>query len=132
MEHRAIDDSNVTLVRHLCENWHLLTLEDFQRLMKADCLYLNMPMANVRCVGPDQSYALLSALKSRWNITQHIVHICGKDDVVLTERLERFENKLDDSMTVDLHVMGVFELKEKKLIHWRDYFDSQESRALAS
>ena len=44
-------------------------------------------------------------------------------DVVLTERVDVFE--LPDK-TIELPVMGTFEVRDGKIAAWRDYFDLQQ------
>lgn len=122
--------SDLELVRHFCEQWPWLTRGDFHEILADDCVYLNMPMPHLRCVGPDQAYDLISAFSAPWTIEMKVLHICGGDNVVLTERVERFESKTGNGVVVNLHTMGAFELKNGKIIHWRDYFDSRESQPL--
>jgi limonene-1,2-epoxide hydrolase len=53
-----------------------------------------------------------------------IRHLAVHDDVVLTERLDVF--RFEDGRTIELPVMGTFELREGKIAAWRDYFDLQQ------
>lgn len=124
--------SAISVVRRLCTEWPALTREDFHELLTPDCLYINMPMLAGRCVGPDQAYDLIAAFVSGWTMDLRILQIVGDHEVVLTERLERFVSKSDAAKVVELHVMGAFELRDGKIAHWRDYFDSKESQALTS
>lgn len=48
------------------------------------------------------------------------------DGVVLTERLDRFRIK---GQWLEMPVMGVFELRDSRITHWRDYFDSAQFQA---
>jgi limonene-1,2-epoxide hydrolase len=127
-----IDSSaGLELVRHLCEQWPWLQRSDFHEMFTADCVYLNMPAPHLECIGPDQVFDLLDGFIAPWNLELNLLHIRGDNDAVLTERLERFENKADNGVAVELHVMGAFELRDGKISHWRDYFDSRESKPLA-
>ena len=49
-----------------------------------------------------------------------IVNIVGEGDVVLTERVDVF---VMPNVTIELPVMGTFEVRDGKIAKWRDYFD---------
>ena len=120
----------LTLVRHLCEQWPWLKRSDFHEMLTPDCVYLNMPMPHLRCIGPNQTFDLLDKFIDPWNLELNLLHIRGDNNAVLTERLERFTKKSAEGPVVELHVMGIFELRDGKISHWRDYFDSRESAPL--
>ena len=122
--------AGVALVRHFCEQWPWLKRSDFHEMFTPDCAYVNMPMPQLRCIGPDQTFDLLDGFVSPWKLELQLLHIRGDDNVVLTERLERFTKKSGEGPVVELHVMGAFELRDGKISHWRDYFDSRESQPL--
>lgn len=124
--------TGVALVRHFCEHWPWLNRGDYHALFTEDCVYLNMPSPHLGCVGPDQVFNLIDAFVAGWKLELELLHICGDDNTVLTERLERFESKTGNGVVVELHVMGAFELHGGKISHWRDYFDSRESQPLAA
>lgn len=133
MTDQAIDaQSAIAVVRRLCTGWPTLGRQDYHDLLTLDCLYINMPMPKGRCIGPDQAYELIGAFVSAWELELQILHIQGDGKVVLTERLERFSSRTTPGKVVELHVMGAFELRDGKIAHWRDYFDSKESSALSS
>ena len=126
------DQTAIALVRKLCTEWPSLSREDLHLMLAPDCLYINMPMPQGRCIGPDQTYDLLAAFVGGWSIEMQVLHIQGDAVTVLTERLETFRSKATPGKVVELHVMGAFEIKDGKIAHWRDYFDSKESAALSS
>ena len=45
------------------------------------------------------------------------------DGIVMNERSDRFQI---GTHTITLRVMGVFELADGKITHWRDYFDMNQ------
>ena len=126
------DQTAIALVRKLCTEWPSLSREDLHLMLAPDCLYINMPMPQGRCIGPDQTYDLLAAFVGGWTIDMEVLHIQGDSATVLTERLEYFTSKTNPDKVVQLHVMGAFELRDGKIAHWRDYFDSKDSAALVS
>lgn len=125
-----IPSTGFARVQHLCEQWPWLTLDDLQELFTEDCIYLNMPAQHLRCVGPQQVFKLLDGFVSPWQLDLKLLHIQGDNQTVLTERLERFEHKTKKDVIVELEVMGVFELRDGKISHWRDYFDSAQAKSL--
>jgi limonene-1,2-epoxide hydrolase len=124
--------SAIAIVRRLCTEWPTLSRADYHDLLTPDCLYINIPMAKRACVGPDQAHDLIAAFISGWKMDLRILHIQGDGKTVLTERFERFESQITIGKIVELHVMGAFEIKDGKIAHWRDYFDSKESQALSA
>ena len=124
--------SAIATVRRLCTQWPTLTRQDYHELLTADCLYINMPMPQGRCIGPDQAHDLIAAFVTSWDLELTILHIQGDANAILTERLERFTSKTTPGKVVELHVMGAFELRDGQIAHWRDYFDSRESSVLSS
>ena len=55
-----------------------------------------------------------------------ISHIVADGDIVLTERVDVFE--MGDA-TIELPVMGAFEIRDDLIVAWRDYFDLAGWRA---
>ena len=126
------DQAAIALVRKLCTEWPTLSRADYHDMLTPDCIYINMPMAERRHIGPDQTHDLIAAFISGWKMDLRVLHIQGDAKTVLTERLECFESETTAGKIVELHVMGVFEMRDGKIAHWRDYFDSKESSALSS
>jgi len=121
---RDTQAANLVVVSRLCEGWPRLTRQGFHDLLTPDCLYINVPWSNQPRIGPDQAYDALSRYQNGWRVELHIVHVVAEGDVVLAERLERFQ-KPGDTTVHDLYVMGAFEMKDGKIAKWRDYFDSR-------
>ena len=126
------DQASIALVRRLCTEWPTLSRADLHTMLTPDCVYINMPMPEGRCIGPDQTYDLLAAFVGGWTIDMDVLHIQGDAATVLTERLETFKSRAIPGKVVQLHVMGAFEIRNGKIAHWRDYFDSKESQGLTS
>jgi limonene-1,2-epoxide hydrolase len=116
--------TNLAAVKRLCEKWPELTRDNFHELLDPDCHYVNVPWANHYSIGPDQAFDALSRYRNGWRVELHIIHLVAEGEVVLAERLERFQ-RLSDTTVHDLYVMGAFEMKNGKIAKWRDYFDSK-------
>ena len=55
-------------------------------------------------------------------------HIAADGETVLTERVDVMEMQ---GKTVELPVMGTFEVRDGKIARWRDYFDMRTFRKLS-
>jgi limonene-1,2-epoxide hydrolase len=56
-----------------------------------------------------------------------IKNTTSSGNTVMNERLETW---VKGSMRLELPVVGVFELKNGKITHWRDYFDADTAKPL--
>lgn len=124
------DDTNIAVVRRLCEQWPWLSQAEFRELLAADCDYRNVPIAGDRHVGPDDAHAMLSRMQGAWNIRLEVLNITAGGGTVLTERMEYFHHKAGEREDCALPVMGAFELKDGKITAWRDYFEMSHAKAL--
>jgi limonene-1,2-epoxide hydrolase len=108
------------VVRDFCAAWEAL---DRQRILDAfteDAVYHNIPMAPAK--GKEAIGALLTMILAQAcdGVRFEIKHIVAEGDIVLTERVDTF--RMGDR-TITLDVMGTFELRDGKILAWRDYFD---------
>jgi limonene-1,2-epoxide hydrolase len=123
-------ETNLAVVRRLCEQWPWLSRDEFRELLAADCDYRNIPVPGDRHTGPDEAHALVSALAGSWDVRLELLNITAAGDVVLTERLEHFKHTKGERADCELPVMGAFELKNGKITAWRDYFDLTHAKPL--
>ncbi len=109
----------IDVVRDFCAAWEA---RDQQRILDAftdDGVYHNIPLQPA--VGKAAIAALLGViLAPASSVKFEIRHIAAAGDVVLTERVDRF---VMGGKTVELPVMGAFEVRGGKIAAWRDYFD---------
>ena len=126
----APEDTNLAVVRRLCENWPWLTREEFHALLAADCDYRNIPLAGDRHTGPDEAHDMLSRMREHWDIALDMVNLTAAGPVVLTERLEHFKHRKGERANCELPVMGAFELRDGKIVAWRDYFEMSHAKSL--
>jgi len=115
-------------VRKICEQWATMSLDELREVIAADCEYRNVPIEGDRHVGPDAAYAVLSAVAAKWDIGLHVVNLVGDGRVVMTERTEHFARRDGSRESFVLPVMGVFELRDDKVVAWRDYFEMSQLR----
>ena len=83
-----------------------------------DAVYHNMPMAPAE--GIEAVKAALAGVSQMTSKGWEVLHSAATGDVVLNERIDRFEM---GGQEVVVQVCGVFELRDGKIARWRDYFD---------
>ena len=84
-----------------------------------DAVYHNMPMKPVS--GTEAIRGLIHFfVDPADSIEFEVRHISSTGGTVLTERMDRF---VTGNKSVDLPVMGTFEVNSGKITAWRDYFD---------
>ena len=109
----------IDVVREFCESWATGNLDTLMAFFTDDAMYHNIPVAPVN--GKDairQTIAGFTAGVDR--VEFRVLNIVGEGDVVLTERVDAF---ITPATTIELPVMGAFEVVEGKIRAWRDYFD---------
>jgi limonene-1,2-epoxide hydrolase len=110
------------LVRDFCEAWTRRDIDELLGFFAEDAVYHNMPIDPA--VGHDaiRNVMMLFVPMSK-EIRFEIKHLAEQGNVVLTERVDTF---VMDGGTIELPVMGVFEVNGGKITAWRDYFDMQQ------
>lgn len=115
MSNAAID-----LVREFCDAW--TGLPDVAALLgyfTDDAVYHNIPIDPV--VGKDAIGATFAMFTSGVERVEfRVKNVAAAGDVVLTERVDVF---VTPNVTIELPVMGTFEVRDGKIAAWRDYFD---------
>jgi limonene-1,2-epoxide hydrolase len=109
------------VVTRFCDAWSRRDVDELLSFFTPDAVYHNVPIDPA--VGHDAIRNMLDLfVPASSEIVFEIVHIAASDNVVLTERVDRFQM---GERRVELPVMGVFEIREGKIAAWRDYFDMQ-------
>ena len=83
-----------------------------------DAVYHNMPMEPAE--GIEAVSAALRGVSQMASRGWETLHQAANGDVVLNERVDRFEL---NGKAVEVAVCGVFEIRDGKIARWRDYFD---------
>lgn len=97
--------------------WNALDDVRIYGLLAHDVVYHNMPLAPV--TGLEAVRAYLAA----WPVDEcewELLNIASHGEVVLTERIDRFCRGAD---RIVVPVMGAFEVRDGRIVQWRDYFD---------
>jgi len=112
---------NETTVVEFCDAWAALDIERILGFFADDAVYHNIPLEPA--VGLDAIRAVLDMFVPPADEIVFIVHNMFSDgDLVFTERTDRF---VIGDKTIELPVAGIFELRDGKIVAWRDYFDMQ-------
>jgi limonene-1,2-epoxide hydrolase len=116
-------ESPTELVRQFCAAWsdgkgagHLAAF------FTDDAVYHNIPLAPVTG-REDIANTIASFTAGVEGIEFRVLNIAADGPVVMTERVDVF--KLPDK-SIELPVMGTFEVRDGKIAAWRDYFDMNQ------
>lgn len=103
-------------------------LDEAVSYMSDDIEYDNVPMGKV--FGPEGVRGALGPFLGRYgSIEWRILHQVASDDVVMNERIDRFEATTG---WAEIQVAGLFEIADGKIRLWRDYFDLGAATAAMS
>lgn len=112
-------DDNMALVQSFCDAFGRRDADEILGFFTEDAVYHNIPMPAVS--GKEAIRSVLDMfLKPSSSVEFEVLNMAGKADVVLTERIDRFQ--MGDTK-VELPVMGAFDIRDGKIAAWRDYFD---------
>jgi limonene-1,2-epoxide hydrolase len=115
-----MSQANIDTITSFCATWSepKLDVGKVLEFFTDDAVYHNMPIQPIQ--GKDAIKGVIEQFMTPFDRCDwRVEHIAASGDVVLTERIDRFLG----AKTVELPVMGVFQLKDGKISAWRDYFD---------
>jgi limonene-1,2-epoxide hydrolase len=111
--------SPIELVRRFCAAWADLDLDALVGYFTDDAVYHNIPIAPVS--GRDAIRATIEGFTAGTERIEFRVRAIAADGpTVLTERVDVF---VLPGATIELPVMGTFEVRDGRIAAWRDYFD---------
>jgi limonene-1,2-epoxide hydrolase len=112
-------ESPLETVARFCEAWSRLDLDEIVGFLSDDALYHNIPLDPV--TGRDAIRATVAGFTAGVDRVEfEVLHAAAAGDVVLNERVDRF---FTPDRTIELPVMGTFEVAGGVITAWRDYFD---------
>jgi limonene-1,2-epoxide hydrolase len=117
------------IVQAFCDAWAKLDLDELLAYFTPDAVYHNIPVDPV--VGVDAIRATIQMFTTAVEriefrvrnlavVARSVDDNANDGDVVLTERVDVF---VLPHTTVELPVMGAFEVRDGRIAAWRDYFD---------
>jgi limonene-1,2-epoxide hydrolase len=117
-----VSDSPTETVKKFCDAWSDGDLDALMAFFADDAVYHNIPIDPV--TGVDTIRATIAGFtQGVEKVEFRVDNIAADGDVVLTERVDVFHLP---GNTIELPVMGTFEVKDGKITAWRDYFDMQQ------
>ena len=116
-------ESPIEVVRRFCAAWSDgLGAGELAAFFTDDAVYHNIPLAPV--TGRDDIATTIGSFTSGVEgIEFRVINIVADGPIVMTERVDVF--KLPDK-SIELPVMGTFEVRDSKIVAWRDYFDMNQ------
>jgi limonene-1,2-epoxide hydrolase len=107
------------LVQRFCAVWSKGDLDAIMEFFVDDAVYHNVPVDPV--TGRDAIRATIEGFTAGVDsIEFQVSNIAASGSVVMTERVDVFTFP---TTTIELPVMGTFEVSGDKITAWRDYFD---------
>jgi limonene-1,2-epoxide hydrolase len=109
----------IELIQRFCDEWGKGSVDTIIGYFTDDAVYHNIPVAPV--TGKDAIRATIEMFTTGVDRMEfRVLNIAAIGDTVLTERVDAF---FMADKTIELPVMGTFEVRDGKIAAWRDYFD---------
>lgn len=110
----------IDLIQRFCDEFAKgSSVDEIVAYFTDDAVYHNIPVEPA--VGPEAIKAVFAMFTTGVERMEFKVrNIVGAGNVVLTERVDVF---VLPNVTIELPVMGTFEVRDGKIAAWRDYFD---------
>jgi limonene-1,2-epoxide hydrolase len=107
------------VVLSFCSEWERGDIGAVLDYFTEDAVYHNIPVEPVS--GRDAIKATIDGFMNGVDKVEFRVgNVAAKGGVVMTERVDVFHTA---RATIELPVMGTFEVRDSKIAAWRDYFD---------
>ncbi len=114
-----MSETPLELVRRFCDEWSGGDLDAIVAYFTDDATYHNIPVDPV--TGRDAIRGTIAGFTAGVDKVEFRVHnIVAEGNIVLTERTDVF---VTAAKTIELPVMGTFEVANGQIAAWRDYFD---------
>ena len=110
--------STEKIVSDFLAAWPRRNVNELMGYFADDAVYHNIPVPPV--VGAAEIRKVFEGFLGSFAIVLEIVNIGSNGNLVFTERVDRFDM---GGRRFDLPVNGVFELRDGKIVSFRDYFD---------
>ena len=112
-------DEPLEIVTSFCAAWAEVDVDKIVAFLSEDAVYHNIPLDPA--IGRDAIKAMIAGFTVGVDrIEFEIRNIAVNGNVVLNERVDRF---FAPERTIELPVMGTFEVTDGLITAWRDYFD---------
>jgi limonene-1,2-epoxide hydrolase len=117
----SADSEAVQIVKRFVDGWHRLDADAIAACFAQDAEWLNSGYEPI--IGRENIAALVARFVERVDEGElRLLHVAeGAPGTVLTERLDVF--RLKSGATITIPVMGAFDVDDRLIRSWRDYFD---------
>ena len=111
---------NGQIINRFMAAWNNMDVDAVMAHFTQDASYANIPMGPPH-VGKDAIRAFIDGFMGGTSEISFVVHHqVAEGAIVMNERTDRL---VMDGKTIELPVMGVFEMRDGLIAGWRDYFD---------
>lgn len=115
-------ETPIDTVRRFCTAWSSISPDELADFFTDDAVYHNIPMDPV--TGRDAIKSFIAGfIGGVEKIEFRVNNIVADGPIVMTERVDVF---VLSRGTIELPVMGTFEVLGGKIAAWRDYFDMKQ------
>lgn len=112
-------DQAESCVRAFLEAWSRKDLEEIMSFMAPEAVYHNVPVEPLR--GEKAIRQIFQSFVDNFDTAElEVINLVSDGSTVMAERIDRF--RLGEK-SCDLPVTGVFEVRDGKIVAFRDYFD---------
>lgn len=108
------------IVRDFLAAWPRRNLDELVAPFAPHAVYHNVPVAPVEGIEAIRA-TFAGFLETMPSIALDLVEIAANGSMVLTERVDRFV--MPNGHAFELPVAGVFQVRDGKIVSFRDYFD---------
>jgi limonene-1,2-epoxide hydrolase len=116
------NETPIDIVRRFCAAWSNGSPDELAEFFTDDAVYHNIPIEPV--TGRDTIKATIAGFTGGVEkIEFRVRNIVADGPIVLTERVDVF---VLPQRSIELPVMGTFEVRDGKIAAWRDYFDMKQ------
>ena len=115
---------NEAVVRAFLKGWDDLDVDACMAQCTDNMCYLNQPLEEIR--GKEDVRTMIASIFAPAQRCEFdLIHVFGKGNRVVTERLDKWDWDGSNTWQLKLHVCGMFELTEDgKIFEWREYYDN--------
>lgn len=116
---------NTDLIDRFVAAWKRLNVGEIMGFFSEDAVYTNIPIDPPN-EGKEAIRKTIEGFIGMASAIEFVVHHTAENPaagVVMNERTDRF--RVGDKW-IEARVMGVFEIRDGKIVAWRDYFDLAE------
>lgn len=110
-----------TMVLEFLDHWESGNIDVLLGYFAEGASYIDMPLPPRH--GKDQIRMYLDNVFSAFSVRIETLSIASRDSVIFTERVDYLQSNADPSVVVPLPVTGVMEVRDGKIVAWRDYLD---------